>query len=119
MREIVIVAFSSLVAILLSISIFAGNTKDKLSFKQIFLMVSVGCTTTLLCWTFLEDAAPTKIIVRSILSLTFLATVLSKLIGNVITALTTISRERLQQLALDFTRSKMNLPKEEDTKEPE
>lgn len=111
-NEIAVVAFSSAIAILLSLSIFIGNDKDKLTIKTTLLMVSVGLCTSILCWSYLAAQTPTKIIVRSVLSLTFLATTLSKLISRIILAATSISKNRLQQLMVDYTRKKFGLEAE-------
>ena len=116
-NEIAIVSGSMAVAIALAISIFAGNEKEKLTLKMTFLMIAVGIVSGVITWSYILPGAPTKLIVRSVLSITFTATTLSKLISRIIAAATTISRDRLQQLMIDYTRKKFGLDKEEKTEE--
>jgi len=116
-NEIAVVSFSSIVAILLSISIFIGNDKDKFTLKTALLMLSVGAASSIICWSYLQDSSPIKIIVRSVLTVTFLATTLSKLISRIIIAATSISKDRLQQLMVDYTRKKFGLDAEIKEKE--
>jgi len=113
-NEIAIVALSSAIAILLAISIFAGNSKDKLTFKIALIMICTGVTASILSWSYLKDETPIKLIVRSVISITFVSTVLSKLIGRIITAAVSIPKERLQKLMIDYTRKKMGLPEDND-----
>jgi len=112
-NEIAVVAGSMVVAISLAVSIFAGNTKEKLTLRMVFLMISVGTLAGLITWSYILENAPVKLIVRSVLSITFTATVLSKLIGRIITAATSISRDRIQSIIVDYTRQKMGVDKED------
>jgi len=117
LQEIVIVSFSMIVAILLGISIFAGNSTDKLTVRMVFLMVATGLAAGVVTWTYVAEGETTKIIVRMVLSITFLSTVLSKLIGRIINSLTSIPQAKIQKIALDYMRKKMNLEGEKEDEE--
>lgn len=119
LREIVIVSFSMLVAVLLGISIFAGNSTDKLTTRMVFLMVATGLAAGVITWTFVAEGETTKIIVRMVLSITFFSTVLSKLIGRIINSLTSIPQAKIQKIAIDFMRKKMSLENEKEDKNTE
>lgn len=108
-QELISVILSTLLAIALGISIFAGNSKDKLTWKQVILMVIVGMTAGVVSWTYLKEGLDTKTIVRNILCYTFLATVFTKLIGRVINAITNIPEADIQHIVIDFARKKAGL----------
>lgn len=113
-QEIISVLLSTLLAIALGIAVFAGNTKDKLTWKQILTMVIVGIAAGAISWTYLKDGLDTKLIVRSILIYTFLATILTKLIGRILNAVTNISEKRIQSIVIDLARKKIGLNQEQN-----
>lgn len=108
-QEIISVLLSTILAIALGIAVFAGNSKDKLTWKQILTMVIVGIGAGAISWTYLKDGLDTKLIVRSILIYTFLATVLTKLIGRIINAVTNIPEKQIQNIVVDLARKRMGL----------
>lgn len=112
LQELLATVFATIIAIGLGISLFAGSTRDKLTIGVVTTMIVTGITASAITWTYLQDNSPAKLVVRNILTYTFLATVFSKLITRWVNAVTNIPEKELQKIGIEYIRKKVGIGNE-------
>lgn len=112
-QEIIAVVLSIILATGVGVAVFIGNQKKRLTWGAIAIMIAIGITAGVLSWTYIKDDEAPKIIVRNIILWSFTATVLSKLIGRVINAVTNIPEKEIQKIAIDYARKRAGLRRNE------
>lgn len=114
-KEIIIVTIIAILGIVSGIVLFIGSQKNKLKKIEVFSMIIVGLVSAVFSWTFLENGIDTKEIVQNVLGITLSATVLTKLIINVINAAINIPEKKIQKILIDWARKKVGLNEEDKT----